>query len=77
MARPLSPATRVEARHSGSRLQFIIGQDPEGHWIVAEVSKRCGGIFVSRDAALKYAVSEWGFDPHLIRWSNEPLSSWI
>jgi hypothetical protein len=77
MASPLSPATRVQARHSGSRLQFIIGQDPEGHWIVAEVCKRCGGIFVSRDAAVKYAVSEWGFDPQMIRWSNEPLSSWI
>ena len=45
--------------------------------IVAEVCKRCGGIFVSRDAAVKYAVSEWGFDPQTIRWSNEPLSSWI
>ena len=77
MAGPLSPATRMEARHSGSRLQFIIGQDPEGHWIPAEVCKRCGGIFVSRDAAVKYAVSEWGFDPQLICWANEPLCAWI
>ena len=77
MGSPLSPATRVEPRHSSSSLQFIIGQDPEGHWIVTEVCKRCGGIFVSRDAAVKYAVSEWGFDPQMIRWSNEPLGAWI
>jgi hypothetical protein len=77
MGTPFNAAARTEARNSDSGLQFIIGQDPEGHWIVAEACGRCGGVFANRNAAVKYAVSEWGFDPQMIRWSNEPLSSWI
>jgi len=39
-------------------LQLVIGQDAEGRWILAEDRKRCGAVFVSRKAALKFAASE-------------------
>jgi len=55
-------------------LQLVIGQNAEGHWILAEHRKRCGGIFVSREAALKFAASELGIDASLICLSNEPLA---
>jgi hypothetical protein len=55
-------------------LQLVIGQDAEGHWILAEDRKRCGGIFVSRKAALKFATSELGIDASVICLSNEPLA---
>jgi hypothetical protein len=55
-------------------LQLVIGQDAEGHWILAEHRKRYGGIFVSREAALKFAASELGIDSSAICLSDELLA---
>ncbi|ARN81976.1 hypothetical protein [Methylocystis bryophila] len=66
----------IESSHHGVAAQFVIGQDPKGHWIVAESRKRFGGMFATREAALKYAAVEWGLDPQRVRWSNEPLGLW-
>jgi len=77
MSIPLSAATQALARNPGAGIQLVIGQDPKGHWIVAETRKRLGGIFATREAALKYAAGEWGLDPETVRWSNEPLGLWI
>ncbi|HXY57212.1 MAG TPA: hypothetical protein VEH76_01395 [Methylocystis sp.] len=72
---PSMPKT-LEACEQEEGLQFIIGQDLRGHWIVTEGRKRAGGIFVNRETALKYATSEWGQRPEMIRWANEPLALW-
>jgi len=46
-------------------LQFIVGQDETGRWIVVESHGRGGGIFVNRQAALNYAAFESGRDAGL------------
>ena len=37
---------------------FMVGQDRQGNWVVQEQSRVRGGLFVSRDAALRYVRSE-------------------
>jgi hypothetical protein len=41
-------------------ISFIVGRDPEGHWIAAETEGRAGGLFSDREAALRYAAFETG-----------------
>ncbi len=57
-------------------LQFIVGQDETGRWIVVESHGRGGGIFVNRQAALNYAAFESGRRTDAVRCSNEPLRLW-
>jgi len=70
------PANDFQDCPANGNLQFVIGQDLQGHWIVAEPRRRSGGIFVSKEAALQYAASEWGLRPEMMRWSNEPVALW-
>jgi hypothetical protein len=37
---------------------LMVGQDRRGNWVVQEQSGNCGGLFVSRDAALRYVRDE-------------------
>lgn len=37
---------------------LLVGQDCRGNWVVQEQSGNCGGLFVSRDAALRYVRDE-------------------
>jgi hypothetical protein len=37
---------------------LLIGRDAGGHWVVRDLEGRCGGLFVSRDEAAKYARAE-------------------
>jgi hypothetical protein len=37
---------------------LMVGQDCHGNWVVQEQSGNCGGLFVSRDAALRYVRDE-------------------
>ena len=39
---------------------FLIGQNSRGQWIAQKQSGRCGGLFVSHAAALKFALLENG-----------------
>lgn len=50
--------------------RFVVGQDPEGHWIAVETHGRGGGIFASRMAALRYAQFETGHRPSAVQISN-------
>ena len=36
----------------------MVGQDCGGNWVVQEQSGNCGGLFASRDAALRYVRDE-------------------
>jgi hypothetical protein len=76
MSIPRSVAAYAENHGASADLQFAIGQDLQGRWIVAETRGRSGGLFVSREAALRYLASEWGRRPESVRWSNEPLALW-
>jgi hypothetical protein len=39
-------------------LPFLVGRDQYGNWVVQEQNGVRGGLFVSRDAALRYVRSE-------------------
>ena len=41
---------------------FMMGQDQQGNWVVQEQNGVRGGLFVDRDAALRYVRSENGVE---------------
>jgi hypothetical protein len=43
---------------------FMIGQDGRGNWVVQDLSKRRGGLFVDREQAIRYIRSENGNRSH-------------
>lgn len=45
---------------------FMIGQDRRGNWVVQDQKGIAGGLFVTRDAALRYARSEAGYRPRAV-----------
>jgi hypothetical protein len=45
---------------------FLIGRNSRGQWVARDQRGRRGGLFVSRAAALKYALFENGRRPHLV-----------
>jgi hypothetical protein len=47
---------------------FAIGQDSHAHWVV-----HCGGLFVDRDAALKFVRAENGYRPALVVMISENI----
>ncbi len=44
----------------------MIGQDRRGNWVVQDQKKIAGGLFVTRDAALRYVRSEAGYQPRAV-----------
>jgi hypothetical protein len=45
---------------------FMIGQDSRGNWVVQDQRGQRGGLFVSRAAALRFALVEMGDRPELV-----------
>jgi hypothetical protein len=45
---------------------FMVGQDKRGNWVVQDQKGMRGGLFVSREAALRYVRSENGFKPQAV-----------
>jgi hypothetical protein len=45
---------------------FMVGQDERGHWVAQALDGVCGGLFVSRDAAMRYIRSEKGPSPQAV-----------
>ena len=56
------PSTRSASR---PRL-FRIGKDGHGHWVVQDQQGLCGGLFVNRAEALKFAMFENGNRPQAV-----------
>jgi hypothetical protein len=46
--------------------QFRIGRDSLGHWVVQDERGLCGGLFVNRAEALKFALFENGHQPQAV-----------
>ncbi|MDR3421821.1 MAG: hypothetical protein P4L80_11360 [Xanthobacteraceae bacterium] len=44
----------------------MIGQDDHGNWVVQDLKGNCGGLFVNRDAALRYVRFENGHRPQAV-----------
>jgi hypothetical protein len=45
---------------------FLVGKDSQGHWVARDQSGLCGGLFVGRAEALKFARAENGNRPQAI-----------
>ena len=45
---------------------FMVGQDRRGNWVVRDQKANAGGLFVTRDAALRYVRSECGYQPRTV-----------
>jgi len=45
---------------SSSQIVFLVGRNSRGHWVVQERNGLYGGLFVSRAAAVSYAMFENG-----------------
>ena len=52
---------------------FMIGQDSRGNWIVKDPRGICGGLFVDRDAALRFVRAENGYRPQAVVLVSEVL----
>ena len=67
---PLQPALSAA---SGTPLSYLVGQDGEGHWVAVETGGRAGGIFRSRQDAIRYACVESGCRPDAVRLAAGPI----
>jgi len=45
---------------------FWIGKNSRGNWVVQDQSGLCGGLFVDRAEAVKFAMLENGNQPHAV-----------
>ncbi len=52
---------------------YLVGQDAEGHWLAMEELGRGGGLFASKDAALRYVDFETRRAPGCCHLVAEPV----
>ena len=45
---------------------FLVGKDSRGNWVVQDDQGSCGGLFVNRAEALKFAMFENGNRPQSV-----------
>ena len=45
---------------------FTVGQNRGGNWVVRDQKGVCGGLFVSRDAALRFVRAENAYRPQAV-----------
>jgi hypothetical protein len=45
---------------------FLMGQDSRGNWVVQDQRGMCGGLFVNRVTALRFAMFENGNQPQAV-----------
>lgn len=55
---------------------FLIGQDEAGNWIAKNANGRDGGLFVSREAAMKYVAGEINRRRCVAIFTPRPLKLW-
>lgn len=58
---------------AGAPLSYVVGQDGEGHWVAVETGGRAGGIFRSRQDAIRYACVETGCRPGDVKLAAGPI----
>ena len=62
----LHPRSNRPAVNSLESPLFLVGKDSHGNWVARDQSGLCGGLFVGRDEALKFARAENGNRPQAI-----------
>jgi hypothetical protein len=46
---------------------FLVGRNSRGHWVAQDERGLCGGLFVDRSKAIRFAMDETGKRPQAIR----------
>jgi len=71
--KPTEPSSTVSCpRH----LQFQIGRDSHGNWVVQDKRGICGGLFINRVEALRFAMFENGNRPEAVVMVPSTIVSW-
>jgi hypothetical protein len=52
---------------NGTSNIFLVGRDSRGHWVVQDERGLCGGLFVDRSRAIRFAMDETGKRPQAIK----------
>jgi len=52
---------------------FYIGKNSRGHWVVQDQNHTCGGLFVDRAEAVRYAMFENGRKRQAVVMVPEPM----
>ncbi|HMN71101.1 MAG TPA: hypothetical protein PKA55_04435 [Rhodoblastus sp.] len=52
---------------------FLIGQDSCGRWVVQDRRGLCGGLFINREEAIRFAMLESGLKPQAVLMVPEGL----
>ena len=73
----ISTTVQVAAIHvqasASDAARFIVGQNPEGHWVAIEIHGRAGGLFRSCKAAVDYAEDETDHRPDAVLLSEKRI----
>ncbi|MGU3536629.1 hypothetical protein [Methylobacterium sp. A54F] len=65
------PDSAAPAQAAGS--PYVVGRDAEGHWVAVAAHGLCGGLFASREAAIRFAAAEGGCPAAAIRLAAGPV----
>jgi hypothetical protein len=57
---------RAELASCSRSSLFLMGQDSRGNWVVQDQRGMCGGLFVDRVTALRFAMFENGNRPQAV-----------
>jgi hypothetical protein len=57
---------QAEPPSSSKSSHFLIGQNSGGNWVVQDPRGLCGGIFIDRAAAIRFAMFENGDRPQAV-----------
>lgn len=53
--------------------EYVVGQDRRGQWLAVKTQGHSGGLFVTRDAALRFAVSACDHRAGMVRFAEGPI----
>lgn len=72
---------RVDRRTTSSDqaedVAFLVGQDEEGHWLAVETHGLGGGMFRTRDKAVRFARDESHRLPGAVRLADGPIRLFV
>ncbi|MBS0536135.1 MAG: hypothetical protein JSR72_18955 [Proteobacteria bacterium] len=54
------PFQEPPSRETTTPSPFLIGRDSRGRWVVRQQNGQCGGLFVDRASAVRFAMFENG-----------------
>jgi hypothetical protein len=60
-------------KSSEARRHFRVGQNGRGQWVAVDADGTCGGIFISREAAMHFAAFETDRRPGAISLTSRTI----